>query len=193
MAGDVANPRIWVNADVYVAPVDTDGPTNTSADWPGTWDVLGLLSEDDGIVESRDQDKTDHFAYGAILVRTTRSKHKRTIKVTALEDNDIVYELVNPGSLAVLSAGDTTRTVVVPQADPRTFGLEVRDGDIIKRRIIPRGEVTEVGDVTYSDDEMAMYELTIDIYPVVDEATYGTPLGVYYLDITNDPQAHPVS
>lgn len=193
MAGDVNNPRIWVNADVYTAPLDTDGPTDTTTAWPGTWDALGLLSEDDGIVESRDQDKTDHYAYGGILVRTTRSKHKRTIKVTALEDNDVVFGLVNPGSL-VETVGDlTTRTVVVPQTDPRSFGLEVRDGDITKRRIIPRGEITEIGDVSYSDDEMAMFELTIDVYPVVDEETYGTPLGVLWLDITDDPQAEAAS
>lgn len=189
MAGDVDNPRIWANADVYVADVGQAGPITTTDAWPAPWDALGLLSEDDGIVESRDQDVTRHYAYGSILVRTTRSKHTRTIKVTALEDTLLVYGLVNPGSLSETAGAATTRTVVVPQTDPRSFGLEVRDGDITKRRIIPRGEITEVGDVQYSDDEMTTYELTIEVYPVIDEATYGTPLGVLYLDITDDPQA----
>lgn len=193
MAGDVDNPRIWAGADVYVADLGATLPTNTTADWPAAWDALGLLSEDDGITESRDQDSTDHYAYGSILVRTTRSKQKRTIAVTALEDTDLVFGLVNPGSLSVLSAGDTTRTVVVPETDPRAFGLEVVDGDIIKRRVIPRGEVTEVGDLQFTDDGLATYPLTISIYPVVDLATYGTSKPVLYLDITNDAQAHPAS
>jgi hypothetical protein len=182
MAGDTDNPRIWIGADVYVADVDTVAPADTTTAWSGSWEPLGLLSED-GMTESRDQDSTDHYAWGGILVRTTRSKHKRTIVVTALEDNDVVFGLVNPGSTAESSGGVTTRTVVVPGSDPRSFGFEFVDGDITKRRIVPRGEVVEVGDVTFSDDEMAAYELTINIYPDGD--------GVLYYDITDDPQAEP--
>lgn len=186
MAGDVANPRIWVNADVYVAPVGTTAPTDVTTAWAAAWDALGLLSED-GMTETREEESTDHYAWGGILVRTTRSKHKRTFTVTALEDNPTVWGLVNPGSTATTSAGPTppagvtTRQVYVPGPDPRAFGLELVDGDITKRRVIPRGEVVAVGDVTISDNEMAMYELTINVYP--DGA------GVLYIDITDDPQA----
>lgn len=179
--GDTENPRIWVNADVYVAPVGTAGPTDIDTALNGAFDALGLLSED-GMTESRDQEQTDHYAHGGILVRTTKSKHKRTMVVTALEDNPTVFGLANPGSSAVTAAGVTTRTVKIPnQPDPRAFVLELVDGDITRRRYIPRGEVTEVGEVTIADDEMEMKELTITIYP--DENS------VLYYDITDDPQA----
>ncbi len=180
MAGDTANPRVWVNADVYTAPVGTTAPTDVTAAWSAAWKALGLLSED-GMTEGRDEDTTDHFAWGGILVRTTRSKHKRTIKVTALEDNVTVFGLVNPGSTWVTASGVTTRTVKVPTPNIRAFGIERGDGTVKARRAIPRGEVIEVGDIESTDADMTMVELTINVYP--------DSSGVLWYDITNDAQA----
>ncbi|MGW4028254.1 phage tail tube protein [Streptomyces sp. NPDC004838] len=180
MAGDTDNPRLWEGADLYAAPVGSTAPTDTTTAWAAAWKAAGLLSED-GASESRDQDSTDHYAWGGVLVRTTRGKHKRQIKVTCLEDNLVVFGLVNPGSTAVTTTGTTTRTVKVPTSDPRAFGLELRDGDIVKRRVIPKGEVDEVGEVTLSDSELTAYELTITVYPAADKTLY--------IDITDDPQA----
>lgn len=186
MAGDTANPRIWEGADAFSAPLGTTAPTDLTTAWAAAWLPLGLLSED-GASESRNDNITDHYAWGSILVRTTRSQHKRTIVITALEDNAVVFGVVNPGSDATTSAGPTppagttTRTVKVPTADPRAFGLELRDGAVTKRRVIPRGEVVEVGEVTLSDSEMTAYELTINVYP--------DSSGVLYIDLTDDPAA----
>lgn len=181
MAGDTANPRIWLGADVFVAPVGTTAPTDLTTALNASFKALGLLSED-GMTESREQDSEDKHAYGGLLVRTVRSKHKRTIKVTALEDNLVVWGLVNPGSTAATASGVTTRTVKVPSAsDPRAWVLELVDGAVKKRRAIPKGEVVEVADVTISDSEISMYELTIVVYPAAD--------ATLYKDIDNDPQS----
>ena len=178
--GDIANPRIWTDADVYVADVGSTAPTDTATAWAAAWEAVGLLSED-GLSEARDDDETDHFAYGSILVRTTRSKHKRTMVVTVLEDNPVVFDLVNPGSTAATATGTTTRTVKVPQPNPKAFGLELRDGDVTMRRVIPRGEAFVSADVEVTDSAMRQYELTINVYPAAD--------GTLYIELTDDPQA----
>lgn len=180
MAGDTDNPRIWGGGDVYVAPVGTPAPTNIATALNAGFKPLGLLDES-GMVESRDETITDYWAWGGILVRTTRSKHKRTIKVTALESNPVVYDLVNPGSDETESGSISTRTVKVPTANPKAFVIETTDGDITRRRYIPRGEVLEVGDITAADEEMEMFELTITVYPDAD--------GVLWKDISDDAQA----
>lgn len=181
MAGDVDNPRIWVNADVYVGYTDSSGPTDLTTPLDDEeWTPLGLLSED-GLTETRADEQTDHYAWGGILVRTTRSKHKRTFVVTALEKNPAVMGVVSPGYQAETAAGVTTERHYVPTPNPRSFVFEFIDGDNVLRRYIPRGEVTEVGDVTFSDSEMAGYELTITVYPASD--------GLLYTDYTDDPQA----
>lgn len=180
MAGDTSNPRVWANADVFTAPLGTTAPTDVASGLDSDWDDLGLMSED-GFTEAATDSQDDKYAYGGILVRTTRSKHKRTMKVIALEDNPIVFGLVNPGSDASTTGSITTRNVKVPVTDRRAFLLELRDGDLTKRRVIPSGEILDIGDIAISDSEMVAYEMTITIYPDAD--------GVLYIDITDDPQA----
>ena len=180
MAGDTANPRVWVNADVYVAPVGTAGPTDVTTALGAAFLPLGLLSED-GMTETREEDVDDKYAWGGILVRTTRSRHKRSFAVTALEDNAVVRQLLNPSGSSTTTTGTTTRVVKVPGPNVRAFVIQLVDGDIIKRIHIPRGEVVEVGDRTYSDSEMSMVELTINVLPASD--------GTLYNEITDDPQA----
>lgn len=180
MPGEIENPRIWANADVYTADVGTTAPTDVAAAWGAGWEPLGLLSED-GMTEGREEDSTDLYAWGGVLVRTIRSRHKRTLTVTALESNATVFGLVNPGSTVTTTDGLTTREIRIPERDPRAFGVELRDGDIVKRRLVPRGEVVAVGEVTASDSAMEMFELTINIYPDSD--------GVLYIELTDDPAA----
>lgn len=181
MAGEIENARIWIDGDVYVGPTDAPAPTDVDTPLDADFEALGLLSED-GTTESRTEDRTDHWAWGGggTLVRTTRSKHKRTIKVIALEDNAVVFGLTDPGSDVDTAGGVTTRTVRPPEPDPRSFVYETTDGDVVRRRYIPRGEVSEVADVVDSDSAISQKELTITVYPVD---------GVLYQDITNDPQA----
>ena len=48
MAGDTANPRVWLGAEVFVADEATAGPTDLVSVWEeiAGWADLGLLSED---------------------------------------------------------------------------------------------------------------------------------------------------
>jgi hypothetical protein len=71
--------------------------------------------------------------------------------------------------------------VKTPSVDPRAFGIETRDGDIVRRIVIPSGEVVDVGEVTLSEEEMTGFELTINIYPDEND--------VWYYELTNDPAA----
>jgi hypothetical protein len=177
--GSTDNPRIWTGADVYAGPTSTTAPTNPTATLNAGFRALGLLSED-GLTESRDEDTTDHYAWGGILVRTTRSKHKRTFVVTALEDNDVVFDLANPGSDTSTSGGVTTRTVHVPSTNRQSFVIQLSDGSTLKRIYIPTGEISAVGEKKYYDAEMAMTELTINVYPDTS--------GVLYKEFSNDTQ-----
>jgi hypothetical protein len=181
MSGDIANPRLWEGADLWTAPLGTTLPTalNTEMTSVAAWKAVGLLSED-GASEGRDEDTSEFFAWGGKLIRIKRSKHKRTIKVTCLEDNLVVFGLVNPGSTVSTTAGVNTRVIKVPKSEKVSFCLELVDGDIKRRRFIPTGEVQEVGEVALSDSDLQAFELTIVIYPDAND--------VLYQDIDNDPQ-----
>ncbi len=176
MAGTPENARIWSGADVYAGPVGTTAPTDLVTALNVAFDPLGLLGTE-GLSESREMDSDDKYAWGGVLVRTRRSKHKRTFTIVALEDNPIVFGLVNPGSeIGAPAAGIVTKTIKTPIVDERAFVFEMTDGvTVTRRRVVPRGEITNVGDVTYNEDDLASVELTITVYPASD--------GTLYLDI----------
>ena len=182
MAGTTENPRVWLEGDVYVANTTATAPTAIGDDLENLgFEALGLLSED-GLTESQDNDVTDHRAWGGILYRTTRTKHKRTFTVTCLEDNALVFDLVNPGSSWSSSGGTTTRTVNVPsEPNPKSFIFKTVDGDYTSLLYVATGEVTDVGEVPRNENDPTMYELTITVYPDSD--------GVLYTDITDNPAA----
>lgn len=181
MAGDTDNPRIWLNGDVYVADVGTTAPTTPTQDLTALgFDAVGLLSED-GLTENREQESKDHYAWGSIHVRTTRSKHKRTFKFAMLEATALTFGLINPGSTSAYSGGNTTRTVKIPTPDPRSFIFKVVDGDITSLLVIPEGEIDDVAEITRAENEMTKFEVTVVVYS--DEN------GVLYYEITDDPGA----
>lgn len=172
MAGDASNAAIWANADVLIAPVGTAAPTNVTTAWSNTWSPVGLLDPEAGFTEDRNEDVNKIYAWGGLLVKTLKSKHERTIKFTALESNQTIFNLVNPGSSRSTAAGLTTSTVKVPSQAEFAIAFETRDGSHVKRRIVKRASIESVGTIKESESEVTIYELTVSIYPESDGTLY---------------------
>ncbi|OKI52854.1 hypothetical protein [Micromonospora sp. CB01531] len=159
MSGDPSKASLWADADVYIADdLTTANPATVAEAFSNEWGLAGLLNGEDGIEEGRDEDKGDHYAWGGILVRTSRKNFKMTKKFTALEDNDVVRGLVYPGS--------TATTIVVPRHGPKKVSFEVRDDDRIERLITRRFAIVDtIGTIKDSEDELKKYEITLSIFP----------------------------
>lgn len=127
MAGNPANvsSRLFAEADVLIykaatLPVDDipDAVADPFVTTVGKWEFLGLLVGDAGIEQSRQWDSTDipAWGYGTIIVADKDFSH--TTKVSALEDNPTVQEILWPGS--------TETTIVVPHALHAWMAVEKR-------------------------------------------------------------------
>lgn len=189
MAGTLANARIWSGADVYVGDLDASAPTDTTSELGADWELLGLLDDDAGIGRSFTSERTDHWAYGSVLVRTTNVKQKRSMTVTALEDTDLVFHLANPGSESEEAGGVTTRTIrqVNEGLALRSVVLELTDGDVTKRIYIPRAQFSEGDSESITDNAIDGTALVLDILSANDGEG-----GVYSaLELTDDSGAAP--
>lgn len=173
MAGDATNAKLWTGADVYVAPVGSTAPVdaNTTA-LDAAFVALGLLDGEAGFAEGREEESSDFYAWGGLLVKRTKSKHKRTVKFVAMEDNDATFALINPGSTRGTTLGLTTSTVKVPEAAEIALVFSTTDGVTDRRRYIARAEVQEVGEVVESESGVTVYEVTVVIYPETDGTLY---------------------
>lgn len=176
MSGDAKNTALWSGADVFIAPADTDGPTDVATAWAAAWKVAGLLDGEEGITEARDGDSSEHYAWGGILFKRTSSKHKRTFKFVALEDNDVIFSLVNPGSTRTTDVATGVRkgTIKVPKGYRFAVGFEVREDGKVKRRFALNAEVQEIGEIKESETEPTVYEITVVIFPEADGTLYHT-------------------
>lgn len=183
MAGTSANASLWTDADVYIAPLGTTGPIDVTTAYAVAWKAVGLLDGEEGLTMSRDEDTAEHYAWGGILVKKTRSKHKRTIKFVAMEDNATVFSIVNPGSTQAVSgtgaAAIKTSGVKVPKYTDFAISFELRDGTKTKRRTVKRATIEEIGEISENETDMAVYEITVVIYPESD--------GTLFTEIENAP------
>ncbi|MDR6868718.1 hypothetical protein J2Y69_003342 [Microbacterium resistens] len=182
MAGNAKNTAQWAGADVYITrDPNVAAPTDLIAPWALGWAVVGLLDGEEGFTEEREDETSERFAWGGILVRRSKSKHKRTIRFVALEDNSTTFGLVNPGSDRESLNGTRRSVVKVPVAGDRfSIGFETRDGDRKKRRVVETAEVQEVAEIKESETEPTVYDITVVIFPDAD--------GVLYTDIETDPE-----
>jgi len=168
MAGDTANAEYWPDADVYIADLDATNPADIDTAFSGDWDLVGLLDGEEGFVESREEDVEDHFAWGGILVRTTRRNFIMMKSFTTLEYNDVTRELIYPGS----GAGE----IVIPRPVPKKVAFETRgtlpDGTPAKRRLITANyaEISVDGDRSEVEADITRNPFMVKIFPDATES-----------------------
>jgi hypothetical protein len=165
MSGNPDNASIWGDADVFVAfdPANATTPASIDVDFGLDWELAGLLDGDAGFEENRSRDSNDFFAWGGLLVRTSRRNFKLQRKFTMLEENAVSIGLIWPGS------GQGERRV--PKVKRIGLGFETTDESSGKRkRVITRrhAEVADVGTIKDSESELTKIEVTVDIYPDAD-------------------------
>jgi hypothetical protein len=164
MSGDPSEARLWADADVYVSfNLDAAVPATVDDDFDlGDWELVGLLDGDAGFVESRNQDKTDIYAWGQVLVRTSRRNYKETHTFTALEWNDTTKRLYRPGS---------TDTVwkVAKKPERVLVAFETREDDTVTRIITAyQAEIEVNGDVTRNETDLSKLPFIATIFPTDD-------------------------
>lgn len=158
MAGDPTNASLWTDADVYVGPLTAADPATVDDPFGVDWALVGLLDGDEGFTESRDEDKDDKYAWGGILVRTSRAHFKLTKSFTVLEDNATTRSLIWPGS--------TTSQLIVPVPERIKMAFETREGDTVKRLITAQyAEVDVDGDIQENETDLTSYSLVATIFP----------------------------
>lgn len=161
MAGDPTKASLWLDADVYVGGVTAADPTTVDDEFGSDWDLVGLLDGDDGFTEVRNEDVGDHYAWGGIIVRTSRKHFKLQKKFTALENNDVTRDLIWPDS--------PPGQIVVPRPKRIKIAFETREEDVVHRLICAHeAEVAVDGDIKESEAELTKYALIATIFPTGD-------------------------
>lgn len=142
-------------------------PTSATTELPSDFKAMGYVS-DDGVTNSNSPSVEDIQAWGTEIVLSTQKEKPDTWKLTLIEALNVEVLKAVYGDANVTGAL-ATGVVVSATADEPEEACWVIDmrmrGNVWKRVVIPRGKVTEIGDITYKDDEVVGYELTITAMP----------------------------
>lgn len=145
----------------FSAPVGSTLPTDAITALDAAFKDLGFLSED-GLTRSRSLSSTTIKEWGGLPVLITDDEDITTFKFKLIEYlNPEVQKLINgddnvTGTLAngiSVEPGDMQERAFV-------FWQRMR-GNVAHRIVVPRGKITEIGDVVYKSNEAVAYDVTV--------------------------------
>lgn len=140
-------------------------PTNASDPLDPAFSEIGAVSSD-GITEATSQDRTDFFIWqNSALARRVPGQATKTFTFAAAETRLNVLGVNYPGSTITQNSEGVAIAERPPVTDIRNWVLHGDDGaDRALRIVVPRGEVTERGDVVWSGENVTVYEWTLSAY-----------------------------
>ena len=162
----VGKPRLA--GAVYTAPLGTTLPTSTDSTLSEAYVQLGYAS-DDGLTNSREISSEEIKAWGGdtVLTPQTDTTDRFQIKLIQCLNPDVLKAAYGSDNVSGTIDG-TGITVRVNSAETEErvwiFDMIMTEG-ALKRIVIPKGKLTELGDIVYKDNEAVGYDMTISALP----------------------------
>lgn len=162
MALDSSQVRVAGSGSVYLAPLGSTVPTDTSTAWAVAWKELGYIST--GVTYTPSQSTTDVNTWQAVEpVRLIVASVTREFTFTLQQTNATNFSLALGG--AVVTAG-TSPAYTWTLSDPSVikeyaFGFEWVDGATKSRWIVERGALTTLTPITFSRTAEVAYNISV--------------------------------
>lgn len=153
-----------VTGGILVAPIGTALPTDSTTALNIAFEAAGYVSED-GVTQMIGTDVQDIVAWGGDKVRKIQTSHDLMYQFSLIETNGITLPLYYGADNVVETAGAIAVTINAKEPGHNEFVIAVRDGDTDIRIVIPDGQITERGDVTYVHNDAIMYDVSVTCYP----------------------------
>lgn len=172
--------RAAITGKVYRAPVGTSLPTDVTTALNVAFAEVGFI-DPDGLTEGLTISKEIKRAWQRMAgIRTLITEINWVWKFKALETSPVVLDLFYNGTTETTAAG-VAKTAISASPDDNSYAwvIQVEDGSIITRYVLPKGDVTERAEVAHKGTDLAMYELSVQVL--------GTSIADLGLRYTNDP------
>lgn len=156
-----------VGGAVHWAPIGSTLPTSATASLDGAFVELGYISED-GLTNNNSPESDTVKAWGGDTVLTLQTDRPDTFAMTLLESMNADVLKTVYGSANVTTDGSGNLTVKATAQDMPSgawvFDMILKGGRA-KRIVVPNGTISELGEITYKDDEAVAYNITITDVP----------------------------
>ncbi len=154
---------------VLIGALTATAPTNATTT-PAGFTASGYIGED-GVTEANERSTDRIRAWGGDTVKVVQTEHNVTYSFTFLEtlNTDVLKAVYGDSNVTMTAATGGTgklHAVLINAATlaHKSFVFEVKDGDAKIRIYVPDGQITEVGEITYSDSEVVGYQVTLEAF-----------------------------
>lgn len=184
--GNVVAARPKTTGGAYRAPEGSTLPTDSSSALDAAFKALGFVG-DAGITETNGRTTTTVKAWGNEIVKALQTDFTVSYQLTLIEalSEEVNKAIFGDDNVTATAAGAShgNQLAISVKADPldrEAWAFEIQDGDATLRLVIPEGQVTAVGDISYNDGVIIAYPVTIQAFPDSN--------GVHALKYTDDGQ-----
>lgn len=162
-ATNVSTGKPKVTGAVYRAPLGTTLPTDAISALNSAFKHLGYVSED-GVVNSNSPETDNIKAWGGDTVLGLQTEKPDTYKMTLIEvlNKDVLEAVYTTENVSgTLETGITVKANAKEMEEACWVIDMVLRGNVFKRHVLPDAKISELGDITYKDDEAIGYEITL--------------------------------
>lgn len=169
-SGNIIAGKPLATGGVLIGPVGTTAPTDATTALDAAFIATGYIGED-GLTETADRSTDKIKAWGGDVVKVVQTDFSATYQFTFLEtlNADVLKAVYGDSNVTTTPGGPAAGTLHAVKVNSDTlprkaFVFEVKDGDARIRIHVPDGQVTEVGEIVYSDSDVIGYQVTVEAF-----------------------------